>query len=186
MTDHLDSPLYLFARLPVDVQGHVGASNDLDAARGGRTPVEERRLHITLAALSAIDAPQEYLIQLIGWIMATIPPFAFHVAFDELVVSARSALLKASDPVHGALACQAHIAAMLRDYGVDLPKQAMPVPHVTLGYGYPEPLGVRGIDAISWLADELVLVRSLVGQTRHVVLGRWQLPTRPEERRLFG
>ena len=186
MTDQGDSPLYLFAALPADVRGHVAASNDLDAARGGRTPVGEGRLHITLAALDAIDAPQDYLVQLIGWIMATIPPFAFRVAFDELIVSARSALLRASDPLHGARAAQAHVAGMLRDYGVDLPKPAMPVPHVTLGYGYREPLGVRGIDAISWLVEELVLVRSIVGAGRHVVLGRWRLPLRSDERRLAG
>jgi 2'-5' RNA ligase len=181
MTDHQDPQVYLFARLPVDVRGHVGASNDLDAARAGRSLVEDGRLHITLLALGAIDAPEDYLIQLIGWIMSTIPPFAFRVAFDELIVSARSALLKASDPLRGALACQAHVAAMLCDYGVDLPAAAMPVPHVTLGYGYREPLGVRGIDGISWLVDELALVRSLRGRTRHVVLGRWQLPRRPGE-----
>jgi RNA 2',3'-cyclic 3'-phosphodiesterase len=177
------APLYLFARLPMDVRGHVAGSNDLDAARTGRTLVEDGRLHVTMAILDAIDAPQEHVVQLIRWIMSTIPPFAFRVAFDKLVVSANSALLKASDPLHGALTCQAHIAGMLRDYGVELPKRAMPVPHVTLGYGYREPSPTRGIDGISWLVEELVLVRSLVGRTRHVVLGRWQLPLRPDDRR---
>ncbi len=184
MTDHQDSQLYLFARLPVDVQGHVAASNDLDAACFGRSPVAAGRLHITLAVLGAIDAPQDYLVQLVGWILSTIPPFAFRVAFDELILGARSALLKASDPLRGALACQAHVAGMLRDYGVMLPKAALPVPHVTLGYGHREPPGARGIDAIDWLVDELTLVRSLHGRTRHVVLGQWRLPLRPEERRI--
>jgi RNA 2',3'-cyclic 3'-phosphodiesterase len=184
MTDHQDSQLYLFARLPADVPGHVRASNDLDAARAGRSPVEAGRLHILLAALGAIDAPQAYVAQLIGWVMATIPPFAFRVAFDELIVSARSALLKARDPLHGALACQAHIAAMLREYGVDLPNGALPVPHVTLGHGYRAPLPARGIDGNSRLMDELVLVRSLVGEGRPVVLGEWRLPLRPGESRL--
>jgi 2'-5' RNA ligase len=186
MTDHQDAPLYLFARLPVDVRGHVGVSNDLDAARGGRSPVASGRLHITLAALGLIDAPEEYLIGLVRWIMATIPPFAFHVAFDELIVGARSALLRASEPLHGAIACQAHVAAMLRDYGVAVPDRAMPVPHVTLGYGYDAPSGVRGIDGVSWLVDELALVRSLHGRTRHVVLDRWRLPARDGERRSAG
>jgi 2'-5' RNA ligase len=187
MTDDQHAPLTLIARLPADVRGHVGASNDLDAARVGRTPVEAGRLHITLAVLNAIGAPDAaYLVQMIRWIMATIPPFAFRVAFDELIVSAKSALLKASDPLHGALACQAHIAGMLRDYGCAVPSHAMPAPHVTRGYGCREPLPVRGIDGMSWLVEELVLVRSLVGETRPVVLGRWQLPLRPEDRRGSG
>jgi 2'-5' RNA ligase len=182
MTDDDDSRLYLFARLPVAIRDHVAASNDLDAARTGRTVVEDGRLHVTLLALDLADVAQDYMIALIGWILSTIPPFAFHVAFDELIVSARSALLKASDPLAGVIACQAHIAEMLANYGVELPASALPRAHVTLGYGYCEPLGAHGIDGISWLVEELVLVRSLHGRHRHIVLGEWRLPLRPGER----
>lgn len=47
-------------------------------------------------------------------------------------------------------------------------------PHVTLLYDdlrVPE----TAIEPIEWVAQEFVLVDSLLGQTRHVPLGRWPL-----------
>ena len=64
---------------------------------------------------------------------------------------------------------------------VSLPRQAAPTPHVTLGYGDRRDRGVRAIDGISWLVDELVLVRSWHGRTLHEELGRWTLPLRQRE-----
>lgn len=45
-------------------------------------------------------------------------------------------------------------------------------PHVTLMYddqGIPE----QPVEAVSWTAHDFVLVHSLLGQTRHIHLGRW-------------
>ena len=170
--------LFLFARLPDDVGDPVDASNDVEPMLPGLRLVSTARRHITIADLGTIDAPQAHLIALIGWIMATMPPFAFHVVFDRLVSSARQTLLKASEPLTGALECQAHLLAMARHYGLDLPATAAPVPHVTLGYGRARAAGVRPIDGISWLVDELALVRSWQGRTWHEEQGRWRLPER--------
>jgi 2'-5' RNA ligase len=140
--------------------------------------VSSARRHITLADLGAIDTPQAHVIAMIGWIMATMPPFALRVVFDRLVTSARHTLLKASEPLTGALDCQSHILGMARHYGLDLPTAAAPAPHVTLGYGHSRAKGVRAIDGISWLVDELVLVRSWRGRSWHEELGCWRLPQR--------
>ena len=172
--------LYLFARLPDGVGEHLDVSNDIAPALPGLKLVSSARRHITLADLTMIDAPQAHVIAMIGWIMATMPPFAFRVMFDRIVTSARHSLLKASEPLTGALACQAHVVAMARHYGLDLPADAAPVPHVTLGYGHGATRGVRPIDGLSWLVDELVLVRSWHGRSWHEELGRWQLPERRE------
>lgn len=183
MLDHRNAtpspaPLYLFAPLPIGVESHLAACNDLDASRFGDAMVAPHRRHITIAALGGIDAPEEHLIALIDWIMSTIPPYAFRVAFDQLILSPRRALLKGSRPQTGVLDCQAHLVTMLGDYGISLPKAATPVPHITLGYGY-ETLGdVRAIDGVSWQVEELVLVRSLHGHTIHQHLARWRLPAR--------
>jgi 2'-5' RNA ligase len=181
-----DTRLYLFAMLPDGVGDHLAVSNDIEPALPGLKLVSAARRHITLANLSAADAPEDYRAQLARWVMATVPPFAFRVVFDQLVASARSTLLKASQPLVGALEAQAHVLDMLRHYGLDLPAEAAPVPHVTLGYGYRESRclhapGVQPIDGISWLVDELVLVRSWPGRTWHEELGRWRLPKRPRE-----
>lgn len=176
-----DTRLYLFAMLPDGVGDHLAVSNDIEPALPGLKLVSAARRHITLANLSAIDVSEAYRIQLVLWVMATMPPFAFRVVFDQLVGGARSTLLKASRPLVGALEAQAHVLEMLRHYGLDLPAKAAPVPHVTLGYGHREEGGVQPIDGISWLVDELVLVRSWHGRTWHEELGRWKLPMRQRE-----
>src|ERR1700761_5014717 len=141
-----DTRLYLFAMLPDEVGDHLAVSNDVEPALPGLKLVSAARRHITLANLSAIDAPEDYRIQLAQWVMATMPPFAFHVVFDQLVASARNTLLKASQPLVGALEAQAHMLDMLRHYGLDLPAKAAPPPHVTLGYGHRDVQGVQAID----------------------------------------
>lgn len=47
-------------------------------------------------------------------------------------------------------------------------------PHVTMLYDEHE-VAEQVVDAIGWTATEFVLVHSLLGQTRHVPLGRWPL-----------
>ncbi len=173
-----DPRLYLFARLPDGIGEPIDASNDIAPALPGLRLISSARRHITLADLGTVDAPQEHVIAMIGWIMATTPPFAFRVMFDQIVTSARHMLLKASEPLLGALECQAHVIEMVRDYGLDLPGDAAPVPHVTLGYDHRATRGVRPIDGLSWLVDELVLVRSWQGRSWHEELGRWRLPER--------
>jgi 2'-5' RNA ligase len=176
-----DTRLYLFALLPEGVGDHLAISNDIEPALPGLKLVSAARRHITLADLSMSDAPEDYRIQLAHWVMATVPPFAFRVVFDQLVASARNTLLKASQPLVGALEAQGHVLDMLRHYGLDLPDKAAPVPHVTLGYSHRDSGGVQPIDGISWLVDELVLVRSWQGRTWHEELGRWTLPVRARE-----
>lgn len=170
--------LYLFARLPDGVGDVLAPSNDIAPALPGLRLIPTTRRHITLADLDATGASEAHVVAMIGWIMATMPPFAFPVRFDRIVTSARHRLLKASDPLLGALACQAHVAGMVRQYGLDLPRTALPVPHVTLGYAARDRQGVRAIDGIGWLVDELVLVRSWRGRSWHEELGRWRLPER--------
>ena len=170
--------LHLLARLPDGIGEHLDVSNDVEPALPGLRLISSACRHITLADLTAIDAPQDHVAAMIGWIMATMPPFAFRVLFDQIVTSARHRLLKASEPLAGALECQAHVLETARHYGLDLPAKAAPVPHITLGYGHREGTGVRPIDGISWLVDELVLVRSWPGRSWHEELGRWRLPER--------
>jgi RNA 2',3'-cyclic 3'-phosphodiesterase len=170
--------LYLFARLPDGVGDPVAASNDIEPALPGLRLISSARLHSTIVALDAAGVDQAHVAAMIDWIMATSPPFAFRLLFDQIVTSARQTLLRASEPLPGARDCQAHIVEMLRHYGLALSREAMPAPHITLGYGHRSRQGVRPIDGISWLVDELVLVRSWHGRTWHEELGRWRLPER--------
>lgn len=48
-------------------------------------------------------------------------------------------------------------------------------PHVTAAYGRPLPEAWRLVPPIHWHVDELVLIDSLQGLTRHLALARWRL-----------
>jgi RNA 2',3'-cyclic 3'-phosphodiesterase len=47
-------------------------------------------------------------------------------------------------------------------------------PHVTLAYD-PQEAAEQAIEPIRWIVNEFALVHSLIGKTRHIVLGRWPL-----------
>lgn len=183
MIDAEERSLTLFARLPFAVRSRAGANNDPGAAPFSRGVFAGGRLHVTLAVLDGIDAPFDQVVWLIRWIFSTIPPFAFRLAFDELVVGSRSTLLKANAPLEGLVACRAHIAEMLAGYGVTLPGDAPPGTEVTLGYG-DRGVGRSGIDRGHWLIDELALVCS--SPAGNAVLGEWRLPLAFEPVRRCG
>lgn len=52
-------------------------------------------------------------------------------------------------------------------------------PHVTLDYQH-APFAARAVEPLAWQVSEFVLVDSLYGLGRHVVLGRWPLVARQQ------
>lgn len=48
------------------------------------------------------------------------------------------------------------------------------VPHITLLYDE-QGVAKEPVDPVSWTINEIVLIRSLLGKTRHIPLGRWKL-----------
>jgi len=72
---------------------------------------------------------------------------------------------------------QKALAAEMVDAGIGKYVRRSFKPHVTLLYDgkYVAP---HAISPVVWTVDELVLVHSLVGRSKHVTLGRWQLQSR--------
>ncbi|MEK7952297.1 2'-5' RNA ligase family protein [Luteolibacter soli] len=52
-------------------------------------------------------------------------------------------------------------------------------PHVTLAY-LKDSFSTETIEPISWMAEEIVLIHSLMGQTKYIKLGRWNLGTQSQ------
>ncbi len=70
---------------------------------------------------------------------------------------------------------QADLSQRMRKAGLTHGQhQAIFTPHLTLSYG-PQSLQAQAIDPITWVAHDFVLIRSIQGEGRHVVLGRWPL-----------
>ena len=104
---------------------------------------------------------------------------AFDIAFDSASSFAthrqdRPFVLRSgirSEPLHD---LRARLGSGLRVPGSGVRVNADFVPHVTMLYDE-RMVASEAVKPIAWTAREFVLVRSLLGQTRHEPLGRWPL-----------
>ena len=130
-------------------------------------------LHVTLLPLFDLaEAPAWALPFLLGAIMG-FRADAFDVVFDRIrewrCVVLRGGRTLALDM----RALQDRLARHLTDR--DFPTFGGPrAPHVTINY-HGDGQGGDRIEPIGWRADRLLLVESVVGETRHVEHGRWPL-----------
>lgn len=144
------------------------------------------RLHVTLHHVGdyAGGLPAG-LVEASQNVAATIVMQAFDVTFDRAMSFAgrprsRPFVMRGNEKQDGGLAAliafqKVMYLAMCRA-GLQGPRaNAKFAPHVTLMYddqGIPE----QAVEpAVSWLAHDFVLVHSLLGQTKHIHLGRWPI-----------
>ncbi len=143
------------------------------------------RFHVTLHHVGdyAGGLPSG-LVETVQDVASKIEMPAFDVTFDRAMSFAGSPrnkpfVLRGNEPHDGGLAAlmafqKSFYLAMCRA-GLQGPRaNAKFAPHVTLMYdsqGVPE----QAVEPISWSAHDFVLVHSLLGQTKHIHLGRWPL-----------
>ena len=60
-----------------------------------------------------------------------------------------------------------------REFGFPCGESAKFTPHVTLLYAE-QGVADQSIEPVTWMVTELILVRSVLGQSRHFHLGRWR------------
>lgn len=72
---------------------------------------------------------------------------------------------------------QRALAATMTDAGIGRYIRARFKPHVTLLYDH-KYVAPQPVEPVRWTVSELVLVDSLVGKSKHIVLGRWPLRSR--------
>ena len=156
-----------------DTQGLTGKSLSND------------RLHVTLHHVGdyAGGLPNG-LVETAQEVASKIEMPAFDVTFDRAMSFAGSPrnkpfVLRGNETNQGGLAAlmafqKTFYLAMCRA-GLQGPRaNAKFAPHVTLLYdsqGVPE----QTVEPIRWIAHDFVLVHSLIGQTKHIHLGRWPL-----------
>lgn len=102
----------------------------------------------------------------------------FRVGFDW-AASFRSCrdrplVLGGDDGVGGLIALRDKLVAATLDISGIPPARRAFTPHVTLLYD-PRDVREEPVEEITWPVGEFVLIRSLFGQGRHIVLGRWPL-----------
>ena len=132
------------------------------------------RLHLTMFILDdRSEVDQALIARLIGVGDAVrFAPIA--VVLERLVASQRSIALRPAMANGGLVALHADLARLARSAGIAERHGYRFGAHMTLGYRDGVPSS-RRIAPVGWTADELVLIHSHVGRTRHEVLGRWPL-----------
>ncbi|WP_157219993.1 2'-5' RNA ligase family protein [Flavisphingomonas formosensis] len=141
-------------------------------ASPGMTKIALHRLHITLLLVD-LRLPLHILFERSKQALSSSPLPTCRVMVDRLIGGAHSTLVMPSEPLLGLQNMQAKLASRLAMSGIFTPKWWRFCPHLTLLYNGPR-LDIP-IDPIGWRADELLFIRSHVGQTRHEVIGSWTL-----------
>lgn len=136
-----------------------------------------RPLHVTLCDLT-VRTNNQKTIDVASKAAAAVAAAPFRIAFNRAArfgsgKGDRPFVLIGDDGVTGAARFRQMLSLELRM--ADLGKwPANFTPHLTLLYDKTLP-DDQDIAPIAWTAQEFVLLRSVVGQTRHDVLGRWPL-----------
>lgn len=142
-------------------------------------PLRSDRLHVTLFHLGDWAGVPEDVVSAASRAASALGEISFDVAFDTVAsFNARRAqnpfVLKAASGNEALRGFHANLARGLRQAGLAQWTRGNFEPHVTLAYDRqlvpPQP-----VESIAWRAREVVLVHSLLGQTRHIRLASWNL-----------
>lgn len=147
-----------------------------DALGPCTAPVADTRLHLTLAITPDFAGfPANLAEQMLLWgAQAAVDPFG--MVLDRIGASPHAVALR---PSH----CPPALAALSHQLREPLARARVLRsgwhfrPHVTLLYREAAPF-VRPIAPLAWEVTDCVLIHSLVGETRHRILGRWPLSSR--------
>ncbi|MFO1339508.1 MAG: 2'-5' RNA ligase family protein [Burkholderiaceae bacterium] len=141
--------------------------------------VRTEHLHVTLHHLGDHAGVPAGLVEQAGVVAGGLVASPFEAEFQAVMSFSRGAR---QQPL---VLCGGHglaaLVAFQRALGVAMIKGGLGrwvdrdfTPHMTLAYD-PQTIERHDIRPISWVASELVMVHSLLGQTRHVIAGRWPL-----------
>ncbi|PTD27577.1 2'-5' RNA ligase family protein [Sphingomonas fennica] len=168
---------FFYALLPPVVQAY---RIDQEALRrgGDHHRVRMEHLHMTMAILDDHASYPEWLEQPLAAVGEAIRAAPVAIDLDRVVGSNRSVALRPGKRNRALGDLHRQIDAGLRRAGV-MPREGYDFsPHLTLFYRIGTPF-TEAVEGYRWVARELVLVHSLVGLTRHRILGRWPLRADP-------
>lgn len=140
---------------------------------GGR-PVRPDRLHVTTLNLVNRAVLPTGLSEDAADAAASIRVAPFTVMFDRLVAGENSMRLLSSEPLEPFRQFRERLGFMLKRAGLDCRLKGSFNPHITLLYGN-EFMFSTEIDPVIWTVEDFLLIDSVVGETKHVEIGRWPL-----------
>ena len=152
----------------------VGKRHRLDSR-----PHQTDRLHITLVHIGDWAGLPADIVDSTLAAAARVRAAPVDIAMDEVVSFANRrskppVVLKSRQRNEALHALRAGIGRELAAVGLGRCVTGTFEPHVTLTYAT-QNVAAEAVGPIAWTAQEFVLIHSLLGQTRHIPLGRWPL-----------
>jgi RNA 2',3'-cyclic 3'-phosphodiesterase len=143
----------------------------------GGEPLAASRFHISLQYLGQYDEMPESVVSKARTAAACVRMGPFTVMLDRIGsfsgrVGNYPLVLRGEEGVVGLTMLYRSLGAELRKAGLKTRHDF--TPHMTLFYGARR-IDEQPIEPMCWRVDELVLVLSLIGQTKHVRLDQWPL-----------
>lgn len=137
-----------------------------------RVPAEHQ--HVTLGITTDAPVYPYELIKALRRAGAGIRAEPFDLTLDRLSIGGRSAALRPARAVPGLSALRQEIVRAMQVAGATARPGWTFSPHQTLFYrdGRPDQ---RAVPGFGWRVEEVVLICSHVGRTRHEIVGRWPL-----------
>lgn len=144
----------------------------------GFRPVPDGCMHLSLQSLGRYDRISDALIERAMRMGSRIEVPAFPATFDRLQgfngTYGRAVVLTGKRPTHGFLILRKAIWAEMQLAGMEVPPSLDFLPHVSLAYQQTR-IPTILVKSVTWMVHELVLIKSLIGRSRHICLGRWPL-----------
>jgi RNA 2',3'-cyclic 3'-phosphodiesterase len=144
----------------------------------GFRPIPDACMHLSIQSLGRYDRISDALIERAMLIGSRVEVPAFPATFDRLQgfngTYGRAVVLTSKRPVDGFLTLRKAIWAEMQLAGMDVPPSLGFAPHVSLGYQQTR-IPTIPVKSVTWIVHELVLIKSLIGRSKHICLGRWPL-----------
>ena len=140
--------------------------------------LRDEHLHITLQHLLDHEALPDDWIARAGVAVESVTRQKIALCFDRVMSFARRTdnrpfVLLAQEGLHALLGLQRALGEAMKQVGF-LQVDRSFTPHVTLLYDRQQ-IPVQAVEPLTWQAQEIVLIHSLLGRTQHRVLARWPL-----------
>jgi 2'-5' RNA ligase len=169
---------YFFALLPDPVaRARIHAWAERTLGPEGLQAAD--RLHVTLAITADFATPPPGLAETLLRAGERVRAAPFDLVLDRQSTGGRSVALRPAHSHASLRELQARIARAMANEGIATRPGWKFNPHVTLAYRESRP-ETRPVKNRGWRVNEFVLIHSLVGLTRHEVLGRWRLEHQPD------
>lgn len=155
---------------------HVAREHVKGSGLSGKLVLPEH-FHVSLLSVGSFaDRCPPSVMSAVRDAAASLPMIPFTVSFDRIATfggtsGRRAIVLTGGEGVEGLVRFQHDLNIAMIKAGLGPRQAGRFTPHVTMMYG--DHVHEFSIQPISWTVNALVLVDSLVGQTRHVLLGRW-------------